>query len=120
MKEHLSDLLLRFRDELGSVLGSNLEQIVLYGSHARGDETPESDVDVLVVLRDASPGDREKIHQIAYRLMWDREFQPLITLNIIDGEYFRLLKQADATYLRNIQREGEPLWPASKTKPNIG
>ena len=120
MKQHLSDLLLRFRDELGRALGSNLEQMVLYGSQARGDETPESDVDVLVVLRDARPADREKIHQIAYRLMWDREFQPLITLNIIDGEYFHLLKEADSTYLRNIQSEGKPLWPASETKPDIG
>jgi UTP:GlnB (protein PII) uridylyltransferase len=79
MKQHLPDLLLRFRDELGSPLGCNLEQIVLYGFQARGNETPDSDVDVLVVLRDARPGDREKIHPIAYRLMWDREFQPLIT-----------------------------------------
>ncbi len=120
MKEHLSDLLRRFRDELGRALGNNLEQMVLYGSQARGEETLESDVDVLVVLQDASPADREKIHQIAYRLMWDRGFQPLITLNIIDREHFRLLKQAESTYLRNIQREGKPLWPASETKPNIG
>ena len=120
MRQHLSDLLLQFRDEVGSVLGSNLEQIVLYGSQARGDEEPDSDVDVLVVLRDASPGDRKKIHQIAYRLMWDREFQPLITLNIIDGEYYLLLKEADSTYLKNIQSEGKPLWQAGETKPDIG
>jgi hypothetical protein len=40
-------------------------------------------------------------------------------LNIIDGEYFHLLKEADSTYLRNIQSEGRPLWPASETKPNL-
>lgn len=55
-----------------------------------------------------------------HRPLWDREFQPLITLNIIDGEYFHLLKEADSTYLRNIQSEVKPLWPASETKPNIG
>ena len=120
MNQDLVDLLRLFRDELGRALGSNLEEIILYGSQARGDEMPDSDVDVLVVLGTASNRDREKVHQIAYRLMWDREFQPLIALNIIDREYYLLLREARSSYLRIIQREGKQLWPASETKLNIG
>jgi hypothetical protein len=37
MKQDIEGLLEKFRNELGLALGSNLEQVVLYGSRARGD-----------------------------------------------------------------------------------
>jgi len=120
MKQDIEALLEKFRNELGLALGSNLEQVVLYGSRARGDEEPDSDLDVLVVLRKSDQSLRETIHRIAYRLMWDCEFEPLISLNIIDHEHYRLLKEAGSTYLGNILREGIPLWPIGETKANIG
>ncbi|MBN2321897.1 MAG: nucleotidyltransferase domain-containing protein [Acidobacteria bacterium] len=120
MERNVEDLVQEFRDELESSVGSNLEQVILYGSRARGDEDPDSDLDVLVVLRDSSQSERETIHRIAYRLMWDREFQPLISLNIIDREHYLLLKEAGSSYLGNILREGKPLWPTSETKVDIG
>lgn len=32
--------------------GERLVRVVLYGSHARGEARPDSDVDVLIILRD--------------------------------------------------------------------
>ena len=66
MKQELDDLLQIFGDELGKALGSNLERVILYGSRARGDEDPDSDLDVLVVLRNTGRTDREEIHRIAF------------------------------------------------------
>jgi uncharacterized protein len=120
MKQDIEDLLQLFRDKLGMALGSNLEQVILYGSRARGDEEPDSDLDVLVVVGDSSPGEREMIHRIAYQIMRDREFQPLISLNIIDHEHHLLLSEAGSSDLGNILREGKSLWPISGTKASIG
>ena len=36
---------------LEALYGERLDRVVLYGSHARGDARPDSDVDLLVVLR---------------------------------------------------------------------
>ena len=120
MDRDVENLVQQFRDELGLALGGNLEQVILYGSRARGDEDPDSDLDVLVVVRDYGRSERETIHRIAYQLMWDREFQPLISLNIIDLEHYLLLRAAGSSYLGNILREGKPLWPIGGTKASIG
>ena len=111
MKPEIEDLVEKFRDELASALGSNLEHLILYGSRARGDEEPDSDLDLLVVLRESSHNANEAIHGIAYKLMWDRDFRPLISVNIIDREHYQLLREAGSTYLNNILHEGIPLWP---------
>lgn len=120
MQRDIQDLLQRFRDELGLALGDNLDQVILYGSRARGDEEPDSDLDVLIVLRDSDRSERETIHRIAYQLMWDRGFEPLISLNIIDHEHYLLLREAGSSYLGNILLEGKPLWPIGGTKASIG
>jgi predicted nucleotidyltransferase len=38
------------KERLRATYGDRLRRVVLYGSYARGDATPDSDVDVLVVL----------------------------------------------------------------------
>jgi uncharacterized protein len=120
MDRDVESLVQQFRDELGLALGRNLEQVILYGSRARGDEEPDSDLDVLVVVGDSGSSEREMIHRIAYQIMWDREFQPLISLNIIDHEHYLLLSEAGSSYLGNILREGKSLWPISGMKASIG
>ncbi len=120
MKQDIEGLLQAFRNKLGMALGSKLEQVILYGSRARGDDAPDSDLDVLVVLRDSAARERDTIHRIAYQLMWDHEFQPLISLNIIDREHYRLLKETGSSYMANILREGKLLWPIGETKASIG
>jgi uncharacterized protein len=48
----LDEILGKLRLYLESCYGDRLEQIVLYGSQARGDATLDSDIDVLIVLAD--------------------------------------------------------------------
>ena len=35
------------------LLFPNVHKIILYGSYARGDNTPESDIDIMIVIDDA-------------------------------------------------------------------
>ena len=47
----LQEVLREYREGLKAELGEQLERVILYGSHARGDTHEGSDVDVLCVLR---------------------------------------------------------------------
>ena len=51
-REKTSALVAEFKRELQSIYGDRLKGVFLYGSRARGDAEPDSDVDVLVVLDD--------------------------------------------------------------------
>ncbi len=52
MPPHLQVILSELKQRLRSLYGDTLVKMVLYGSQARGDAVPDSDVDVLVVLKD--------------------------------------------------------------------
>ncbi|MFN3966945.1 MAG: nucleotidyltransferase domain-containing protein, partial [Endomicrobiia bacterium] len=41
---------------LKKLYGKNLTRVILYGSKARGDAVPDSDIDILVVLKNMKSG----------------------------------------------------------------
>ena len=50
MSGQIRDLLVRLRERLQGTYGTRLRGLYLYGSFARGEEDPESDVDIIIVL----------------------------------------------------------------------
>lgn len=58
-------LLDHFVHQIQTRLGKNVISIVLYGSVARGEAGPESDVDLLLILDKASPSYRERLRSIS-------------------------------------------------------
>ena len=59
MTPRLQDLLTELDTRLRALYGKRLERLVLFGSQARGDAEPGSDIDVLVVLRGIVTPSRE-------------------------------------------------------------
>ena len=61
MKRSELDIVLKeLTEQIYDLLGDKLDKVVLYGSYARGDNTEESDVDVLV-LTNMEPEENRKI-----------------------------------------------------------
>ena len=48
-KNHLNDITERIALLSKNVFGERLDAVILYGSYARGDETDESDIDIMVL-----------------------------------------------------------------------
>lgn len=51
MTPEIRDILAELKRQFQALYGDRLVKMLLYGSHARGDAEPGSDIDVLVVLR---------------------------------------------------------------------
>ena len=51
------DLLREFRDRVSDLYGDRLLRVILFGSEARGDAGPNSDIDIVLVFQDkVAPG----------------------------------------------------------------
>ena len=50
MTESLNSVLEQLKQELAQVYGERLKGLFVFGSHARGEATPDSDLDILIVL----------------------------------------------------------------------
>lgn len=48
----IRQIAVEFKAELQKLYGDNLAELILFGSHARGDYHEESDIDFAVVLKD--------------------------------------------------------------------
>lgn len=99
--------LAELKSALEELLGGRLERFVLYGSRARGDYDPESDVDVAIIIR----GLTRDLKKQVINLVADIEVKhitPLSTL-VLSEEDFKRLKMRERRIALDIEREGIPL-----------
>jgi predicted nucleotidyltransferase len=103
MDKRLHTALIELRCRFETLYGERLVRMVLFGSQARGDAEPGSDIDVLVVLK----GPVEPYEEIKrssdivgeLSLDWD----VVISCVFMDENQFF---QRDGPFLRNVRREG--------------
>ncbi|MBM3500409.1 MAG: nucleotidyltransferase domain-containing protein [Armatimonadetes bacterium] len=51
MQPEIRPILAELKRRFEAIYGDRLVKLILFGSHARGEATPDSDIDVLVVLK---------------------------------------------------------------------
>ena len=96
-------LLKRLKTLLEPAFGSRLRGVVLYGSEARGEATPDSDIDVLVLLTSpvALGRDLRTIIHALYPLQLEMD-RILEAFPVDEEDYLR----GEYAWYRNAQREG--------------
>lgn len=82
-------------------------QTALFGSKARGDSRPWSDIDILIVVDEENWPMRREISTLAARA--SLEFDVLIGPRVIGRERWERMKQRRFGLYRNIVAEGIPL-----------
>ena len=106
-KELMSEIK-RMIKRLGVIYGDLLQEVILYGSYARGTQTEESDVDIALLL---SKKPASKMTDKMIKCVSEAELNTGKVLSVVDIERdsFDHWKNALPFY-RNIQKEGICIW----------
>ena len=103
MNPALQPILQRLKQDLTVLYGDRLSHLTLFGSQARGDSEPESDIDVLVVLRSLVNSGEEikRTGKIVADLSLHHDV--VISCLFMDETQYQTRNNA---LLRNIRQEG--------------
>jgi predicted nucleotidyltransferase len=101
--QQLGKIITEVKQGFQQVYQEQLINLVLFGSQARGDAKPESDIDILVVLKEKINNDEK--HQNIIALISDLciEYGVLVSCVYVDESQF---KQEQSPLLLNIRQEG--------------
>lgn len=82
-----------------------IESIYFFGSRTRGDEKPDSDYDILLVVNDDfTLADKSKLYDAVIDILL--EISRLISLKIFKGKEFKKLCDMKTPFTQNILKEG--------------
>ena len=99
-----------FVRRLREALGGELVRAVLFGSTARGDYWPESDVDILVVVREGAEEAWRCAHEIAQNLMEELGYSPWLEFIVLDVESYNRAAREGRYFVNAVAEEGLVLY----------
>jgi uncharacterized protein len=104
--DRLTQILAELRRGYEALYGDRLDRLVLFGSQARGDAAPDSDIDVMVVLRGAvNPSDEIRRTGPFFSAVSLRN-DVVVTPVYVSEDRFR---EDNTPLLRSVRREGVPV-----------
>ena len=106
MSDDFRPILQKLKMGLLDIYGNQVDRILLYGSRARGDHRPDSDIDILVVLKD------EFNYSEMLRLSSDLAASLSLENDVVISRVFVSKEQFEhrqIPFLMNVRREAVPV-----------
>ena len=103
MDEKVIQLINRLKVYLVDKYGDRIKDVILYGSHARGESTEDSDIDILILVDDSLNHSevRESVGDLLFDILL--ESGELISVVVLPESFF---KKYDYPFMLNVRREG--------------
>jgi predicted nucleotidyltransferase len=93
-----------FVDRVRQRFDGQLVAAVLFGSRARGEATPDSDMDVLVVMHHAPPEIRKAVRHLAAEVWLEHDIY--LSTRVWSAAHWRELERMQTGFFRNVCRDG--------------
>ena len=113
MSQAITVLLDKYIELLKAIYGNHLKEVILYGSRARGDNRPDSDFDIMILIDmpDLEIKDyQKKLSMATYDYNMDNDVEIMPTAK--SRQHYLAWKNAYPFY-QNIAKEGIKLYGAA-------
>lgn len=91
----------------------NIISITLFGSCARGTETNESDIDVLIIVRKLDRRVQAWVADLSDRAMAAGDYSEFLSVMRMSEAHWRQQKKLATPLYKTVSQEGIVLWPKS-------
>ena len=92
-----------FKNRLKEILESQLLELKLFGSKARGDDKPNSDIDVLVIVTTDDWRIRDKVYDVATDILIQSDV--CISPKVISKNKFNQMSKEGTSFVHNVSRD---------------
>ena len=92
-----------FKAGLKQALGSQLTELKLFGSKARGDDQPDSDIDVLTIIESDDWHIRDTVYDVATDILLQMDV--CISPKVISKNRFDRLCKEGTSFIHNVSRD---------------
>ena len=113
MPKAMYNLIGQYIEEIKKIYGSHVRQIILYGSYARGDFRPDSDIDIMILLDLSDMDIKQYRHELSgetfdFNMDHDLDIKPIAK----SQQHFQNWVDVYPFYA-NVEKEGVKLFEAA-------
>ncbi|MBI4680538.1 MAG: nucleotidyltransferase domain-containing protein [Nitrospirae bacterium] len=106
MNENDKAIILEFKKRLSDDILKYIKKIIVFGSRIKGEATEDSDLDVIALVDEKTPEVEKSLEDVAYQIMWDHDFKPIISLKVFSESQFYDALNRGFSFYRHVQQEG--------------
>lgn len=95
---------------LGILQESNISpgKLLLFGSRARGDFKKSSDIDLLLISKNADD-DKDAVYKAVCEVL--NKFDTYLSVKVLDETEYERLKNLGTPFINNVLSDAKVLWP---------
>lgn len=111
--ERMQNILWLYIEHVKAIYGNHLQKIILYGSYARGEATPSSDIDIMILV-DLDDMEIKKYSDALSDVTYDinLDYDVMIMPIVKNENHFNYWVKVYPFY-NNVNREGVSLYGAA-------
>jgi uncharacterized protein len=108
--ERLLSVLADVKEETGKAFGDKLKQLILFGSYARNEQDPESDIDIMILV-DETEERLRKLKRVVGDIMGELSMKHETLISLIEVPYNRYERYLDVLpFYKNVYDEGVEIY----------